>query len=599
MLYLIEMRTLSILGFLTVFFWLSLGLPQTVLYPGTFDPYHAGHHQELLQAISQVNAVKAVILPIEKAPYQIRRNSLFTFPSVFPYFYRMRFISEATSAYSNIQVSDQLQIVGKNIFETLTAEMNRHNDPRILIGTDVLEIWSQLPGFQDFISKTKLIVSEDPKAPERDRKLNLLFSDNKNIQFIKAQHDGIRSKDLIYEWVASGKAPNHLFPKLRKDFDWGLANNYLDQYLKAVDNSLMYAFDIEVLPILSRTLPSDLLELIKNEGEIRSWMATKNLTDVNNLGLLAFKIQNSNSFERLNKDVKEYLSSILYSALNSSEITEVMNRNSHLFNLSLLSKLEGAETEKSGGFAPDFFKRVNGAIFRFYKKHFISDIKSAVFTGDIAKDFGKGAPIKPAPPHLLKGADWVTVYRGVPYNKDLDKHIESWRNNGMLSKTALQTFLKTGNLSQSLEDSRRLLDDVGTQPSVLHHLFGQWKEGTPWISTSLDPIIAKSFAGANGLVLTFRIPMNQGIFLNDLAYWQNSPWQKDGNAAPKQMEFAVPHQLLPEWITGIERTGPEVPPSEIGMALAWKIKHGYRIFKYRQERGLGRSCLSLFRKPTN
>lgn len=69
---------------------------QTILYPGTFDPFHSDHYTELTQAVQEISAKNAVILPIEDSYYSSG------YPQIFPFNFRKKLISQTFSENPNI-----------------------------------------------------------------------------------------------------------------------------------------------------------------------------------------------------------------------------------------------------------------------------------------------------------------------------------------------------------------------------------------------------------------------------------------------------------------------------------------------------------------
>ncbi len=423
-----------------------------------------------------------------------------------------------------------------------------------------------------------------------------LFKGNSKVQFIDSKSVGIRSKDLISSWFKNGEAPKEMLAKMPASFDWKQANAYIETYQKNIELFLRDDFDSQTSKVLAKVLPASLADLLMDDGEIKEWLIFQDMQKQSMLGILAIKIQSSDYFEGLPSNVRDHLSTHLYSAFAHPSVIERYRRNQHMLNLySLRTASATKKVSKLRQTTSRILSQMNGQIFRFYKKHLVTRLKGVALTGDIAKDFGVGPQLATVNPEQLSGVKTVTVYRGVPYSEHLESYLKNWKENGMLSKTALKSFLESGDLDAAILQSQNELDFVGQRAAVLHHIFGDWKTSTPLISTSLDPNVARDFAGPNGLLLTLEIPIQDGYFLNDLKYWKGTPWEKDGNPASKQLEFAVANQIKPEWIKAVDTQGVVPVQTTIGLSLGWRIKTTFKMMKYkRQLKASANSCLQFY-----
>lgn len=578
------MKSPVLVVILLIFSAFSCAYAQTILYAGSFDPYHLSHHQELLDGIQISNAKQAVILPIDQAYYHSVNSLYKAYPKVFPYEYRLHFISQAVGNHPKIFVSEQLKVIHQDVFGAILNEAVRFDKPILLIGTDILETWSLLPSFEMLLSHVSLLVSKDPLNQSRNEKMVARFGMHPKIQFIKSKSDGIRSKDLISSWLKNGRPPKMMLPEMPAQFDWLQANMHLENYRKTVAQFLRDDFNTQLLPVFSKVLPESLFQLIVNDEEIKEWLVFQDMQDRSRWGQLALKIQASNQFGSLPLFVQDYLSTHLYSAFSHPAIAERYRRNQHLLYLSsLASKQALPEPSKLKRVTAKVLNQINGQIFRFYKRHLVTHFKKLVLTGDISKDFGIGPQMAPLSSAKVLGSKTVTLYRGIPYSSRLENYLKSWKENGMLSKTALTKFIESGDLEAAIYKSQSELDSVGQRAAVLHHIFGDWRTSTPLISTSIDPNIARDFAGPNGLVITLEVPIEAGYFLNDLKYWKGTPWENSGNPASRQLEFAIPNQISPEWIKSVDTLGSVATQTTMGMSLGWRVRATYKMFLFKQQ----------------
>lgn len=83
------------------------------------------------------------------------------------------------------------------------------------------------------------------------------------------------------------------------------------------------------------------------------------------------------------------------------------------------------------------------------------------------------------------------------------------------------------------------------------HAVDSANPASPFISLTADRRVAEFFAGPNGVVNEFRIPLNRATFnqFNDL----HVPAGPSGGMIP-EAEFLVPNYIRPsEFVTGVDR----------------------------------------------
>ncbi|MBU3537163.1 hypothetical protein KHT87_22325, partial [Alkalihalobacillus clausii] len=73
-----------------------------LFYPGTFDPFHNTHYQEVLGELKKDPSLKVTILPVEDAFYN--RQAGLPRPLFFPYDDKVAILRDSFSGYPHVQV---------------------------------------------------------------------------------------------------------------------------------------------------------------------------------------------------------------------------------------------------------------------------------------------------------------------------------------------------------------------------------------------------------------------------------------------------------------------------------------------------------------
>ncbi len=226
-------------------------------YPGSFDPFHLSHYEEVLASVAEVPGASVRILPIEQGYYNVR-DGLYD-PRFFPYDLSLQLIRDSFTAYPDVTVSDDLRHIDSNIFQTLQSELDRSADPdkRLVIGVDILEAWSKTPGFDLFRSKVKLVVGLDPKNLELDNRLKKEFENDPQVSFLDFDHRGIRSNDVVDRMFNDPKgALEQLTPGFRAYFEKNPAKL----------SEILWSFRRRVEDYVAQRTTSEILPLLKNAG---------------------------------------------------------------------------------------------------------------------------------------------------------------------------------------------------------------------------------------------------------------------------------------------------------------------------------------------
>lgn len=175
----------------------SSALALTILYPGSFDPFHQVHAQEVAEALKLHATAHLQILPIESAAY----NSPLGIPQppFFPYTFRLELIRDLYAKNPHVTVVDRLRHVSRDPLSLLTEIADGLSDPdrAILIGSDVLEKWRGKPELNVLLKKAKLIVSLDPLTAASNAQLMQDFAGESRIEFHGFVAASERSTDLV------------------------------------------------------------------------------------------------------------------------------------------------------------------------------------------------------------------------------------------------------------------------------------------------------------------------------------------------------------------------------------------------------------------
>jgi len=143
-------------------------------------------------------------------------------------------------------------------------------------------------------------------------------------------------------------------------------------------------------------------------------------------------------------------------------------------------------------------------------------------------------PVRPAPLNRPFSKETIRVYLGT---RKAD--IEDVRARGVLSHVERRFGRE--------EMDRRIQRDGEAATLLLSNFSRNDKDQVSFVSTTLSPSIAESFAGIGGHVIVADVPANAGWFLNDPQVWTGTPFRKVGNPEFYVQEFAM-REIKPEWI---------------------------------------------------
>ena len=91
----------------------------------------------------------------------------------------------------------------------------------------------------------------------------------------------------------------------------------------------------------------------------------------------------------------------------------------------------------------------------------------------------------------------------------------------------------------------------GPTTAAIQHIIGDSSQGL-FVSASLSPQVAKSYAGAGGLFVTLEVPASELTFTNDPALWATTFLRREGNPERFLHEVLL-DRVSPEQIAHLER----------------------------------------------
>ena len=211
---------LGVVILLCLTLWQPVSLAETVLYPGSFNPFHRTHFEEVENALSFNPGSTVTILPIEEAVYtkdeahQPLRVRLFSFPL------EMSFINKSFEANSRVRTSEDLRVISGDPVESLLNFSKSLSDPdvSILVGPDVVEKWSQSPKFSALLTQVKLLVTTDPKNAGLGAALKNQFQGNNKVVFIDLPSSGIRGGEVRTSVISRSHSLHKLLPPKLGDY---------------------------------------------------------------------------------------------------------------------------------------------------------------------------------------------------------------------------------------------------------------------------------------------------------------------------------------------------------------------------------------------
>lgn len=201
--------------FLTCVAWPFFAFADKLIYSGTFDPFTIGHYDEAVAGFKHFKKTAKnptmIIAPIEEAYYALSESGYY-YPKLFSFDLRSQLIQKSFVGQKDVVVTQSMKRIDANVFEEMISRIpDKVADEKItfLVGTDVLDIWHRLPGFESFKNKVNLIVSIDPTDPEGTAKLTSMFKGDPRVQIVDFKVTGVRAadvkKNLIFDLVATRK----------------------------------------------------------------------------------------------------------------------------------------------------------------------------------------------------------------------------------------------------------------------------------------------------------------------------------------------------------------------------------------------------------
>ncbi|MEM6730150.1 MAG: hypothetical protein AAF658_01265 [Myxococcota bacterium] len=150
---------------------------------------------------------------------------------------------------------------------------------------------------------------------------------------------------------------------------------------------------------------------------------------------------------------------------------------------------------------------------------------------------GESTPTPERSQSPLPGDALVDLYIGLAPHVDID----ALRTHGVLSPLER---------SKGSAEHRAHLVEAGTERAAMDHVLGHAKQGA-FVSATLDPEVAKSYADAGGHLLTAKVPASQVVVTNDPTLWRNTAFAEEGN--PEHfLHEVVATRITPEQIQSIQ-----------------------------------------------
>lgn len=581
------------LGLWFLLLWPTFSLAETILYPGSFNPFHRTHFEEVENALLFKSEAQVTILPIEEAVYTRGKNNeplrvrLFSFPL------ELSFIEKSFEDNTRVRVSNGLRIMSGDPVESLLDYSKSVSDPElfILVGPDVVAKWTKSPKFDSLLERVKLIITSDPKDTQLTRFLKERFQGNERLVFNELPSSGIRGGDVRYSVVSQTSAAYDLFsPKLGEYFTRHpeVLPKALEDYRKRLLSHLEIDIQRTVLPALveNGVRPQIVDFFIKNPS-LASPLFALNPDDTASIAETAERLR-AHLPRSLQRTEGHTLILELVSAISNPQVYALLKSRSdtterilfRLFEKSHSSAANKTIAKRKEIFS-DPFGTWNSALTRLMKPLTQLNISDP----EEIKALHQGG----FPGH-------VEVYRGVKNRENIDFLVEEILREGFVSKVALKSS-KSEAPDAGISASEKDLHRRGIQSALLEHIFGDYHNTSPFVATTLRKEIAESFAGKGGYVFKIRVPIKAGYFLNDLVFWKNTPWAHEGNPFRHLSEFIIPHQISANHI--LEANKVVKDPIPLPIVLLTQRAQSLRIIPFKLRTSLHttttRWCSELFR----
>lgn len=597
--------------FPTMFIFVTFSIHSfaTLIYPGSFDPFHNTHFEEISAVMKAKPEEKVYILPIDKAYYNtVSKNLKAGFGTFLNFDHKREIISKyfPKEINQNIFIGNDLVNISNEIFATLRNVFRHYPDPKIVIGLDAFERWSSLDGFESFLGDHHIIISltsdEYMHIHRLREKISEKFSRHfKKIEYIETVRDSIRSYGVnlnlfknTWENISPLMHPDALAYLEKSSEVKELIESHVDRmrrYLLENNKSLLIPLifsQVELDPSMRRRIMEE-----KNLSEISQILLSLNGRDTHAISQTSWRLfrylQKKSLLDHKSKFYKNFYS-IMMNIFLKPEIAGITSAN-YLTN-QLVMAHESRPSKLLEGFSEMKDKTLSIAqilswslIWNGYKKLNAmanvlgyKDSSTYVFSNEHEPLWKSEAmPNK------------VIVYRGVTSGRHLEAFKKLYDQAGFVSKVALNAMLMEGkSIEEALEASQVHLESGKYKNAVVNHVIGNWMDKTALISTSFSKEVAIRSARVNGLVFTIEISLDKGLMASDPGYWNE--YHSDGiNPNTRLEEFIVMHQIPVENVLKIEEVKSEDMPTQplagsfeatwyTLKSLPWHISQCMRLF---------------------
>ncbi len=526
------------------------GPARVVIYPGQFDPFHIDHLREVSGAIGE--GEQAVVIPTAGAPGAQEGGRA-------PDWLRMMIAQTSTSDDQRIRV-DNLAL--RHGFHTATAIIDKVSEDfpadtqlALLIGTDNYNNLSSWIDVEAMLEKVDLIVNHRPGDPIEDRLAALpksiradyrietkdvLVNDitGRRIEFRNIDTQGTSSWDVL--GAIQGDAGTSLGGMMAPAAQ-SLVESQFYPEVDRVERNTYVEFHRALMPKLEDIFGEDTGRRFSADTRLVQTLLQINPGAEDSTARVAEAV--FKAARRLDSPLSDH--PVIYSQ-------GVKLAQSELFKNPASPKLSGAEQDsnqdnKQGVAYPssttvtDSPKAPSGGM------NFLRDVLGPLSSGlsRLTARLNMLSPDDEALPmrsgsigNGLSIEDTVTVYTGVG------------------SSTASEIILGDGFASPADRfggagaGDKRIAEN-GLTMEVIDHLVGDSKQGI-FVSASLDPAVARSYAGIGGNVFKSEIPASQVTFANDPGVWAHTTFRNEGNPEAFLHEVIV-RRISPEFIRDVEQ----------------------------------------------
>lgn len=523
--------------------WQTVSFAETVLYPGSFNPFHRTHFEEVENVLSLDPKAQVTLLPIEEASYtkdaegEPLRVRLFSFPL------EVSLISKAFEGNTKVRVSEDLRVISGDPVESLLTYSQKLSDPdvSILVGPDVVEKWVRSPKFDALLKRVKLLVTKDPKNPALGASIQSQFQENDRLIFISLPTSGIRGGEVRSSIISRS---DHLYdlvsPALGNYFKKNpeVIEAAIGDYRKRLLSYLEKDLQRSLLPkLIENGLPAHAGAFFMSHLSLALPLVAIKPDDVASIAEAAEKLR-SHLPHALREEARTLISDLVVAATRPP-VYELLQSRSDTTERILFRTLENSSSPPQRSSA--------------VRSHSVFSDPFGTWNESLTSIMRPFTQLELSDPPEIKALSqkekpgYLEVYRGIKDREGIDDLVQKILESGFVSKVALKS-LKEGALDGGLSASEHDLFKRGLQSAILEHVFGDYHNTSPFVATTLSKEIAEAFAGKDGFVFKIRTPIREGHFLNDLVYWKNTPWEEEGNPFRHLNEFIIPHKISAEQI---------------------------------------------------